>query len=81
MLIGDVVHKRPFLFVWSISRSVNFNLEHSILPYDKVEQKPAGTNTDIYLAASFCSTVITITSSLPGTGLMHSFSESDKTIR
>ncbi len=32
-----------------------------------MEQKPAGTKIDVYLAASFLITVITITSSLPGT--------------
>lgn len=50
-------------------------------PGEEAEHKPAGTKIDVYLAASFSITVITITSSLPGTSRMLSLSESDKTIR
>ena len=63
----------------SVPPSVNFNSQHSIPPYDKAEQKAAGTKTDVYLAASFRITVITITSSLPGTSRMLSFSATRQT--
>lgn len=64
----------------AVPLSVNFKSEHSISPYDKVEQTPAGTKIDVYLV-SFPIAVITIASSLSCTSLMLSFSESDNTIR
>lgn len=85
MLIGDGALKPPLSFppllCLSASLSVNFNLERSTPPYDKVGPRPAGTKIDVYLVASFLIIVITITSSLPGSSLMLSFSESNKTIR
>lgn len=84
-LTGDELVEPPSpplcWLVWSAALCVNFNSERSFPPQEEVEQKPAGTKTDVYLAASFSITVITITSSLPGTRRMLSLSESDKTIR
>lgn len=60
---------------------VNFNFKQLVPTYDETEQNPAGAEIDVYLPASFLITFITVTSSSPGTGLMHGFSESDKIIR